>query len=82
MLVALHHLSLAARYYDRLLLMHQGRLVAAGAPEAVLTPARLADVFEVDAAFGFDGLGNLAVSYRGTAPQDGRDRSRATVEPA
>ncbi|MER7404829.1 ABC transporter ATP-binding protein [Streptomyces sp. NPDC000070] len=29
-----------------------------------------------------DGLGNLAVSYRGTAPQDGRDHLRATVEPA
>lgn len=62
------HLSLAARYCDRLLVMRQGQLIAAGPPADVLTPARLADVFEGDAETGFDGLGNLAVSYRGTAP--------------
>ncbi|GGV83635.1 MULTISPECIES: ABC transporter ATP-binding protein [Streptomyces] len=81
-LVALHDLSLAARYCDRLLLMHQGQLIAAGPPADVLTPARLADVFEVDADIGLDCLGNLAVSYRGTAPQDCPDRPRATVEPS
>ncbi|GHE70021.1 histidinol-phosphatase [Streptomyces longispororuber] len=64
-LVALHDLSLAARHCDRLLLLHGGRLVAAGPPKDVLTPELLAQVFEVDAETGPDALGHLAVSYRG-----------------
>lgn len=63
-LVALHDLSLAARYCDRLVLMHQGRLVSSGTPEAVLTAERLAEVFEVDAELTTDALGNRAVAYR------------------
>ncbi|MFE6064010.1 ABC transporter ATP-binding protein [Streptomyces sp. NPDC056431] len=63
-LVALHDLSLAARYCDRLLLLHHGRLIAAGTPEAVLTADRLAEVFEVDAELTTDALGHPAVSYR------------------
>ncbi|GGR74884.1 histidinol-phosphatase [Streptomyces aureoverticillatus] len=64
-LVALHDLSLAARYCDRLLLMHGGRLVADGPPKDVLTPRLLAEVFEVDAETGPDSLGHLTVAYRG-----------------
>ncbi|MFD5653391.1 ABC transporter ATP-binding protein [Streptomyces sp. NPDC127039] len=68
-LVALHDLSLAARYCDRLLLMHRGGLVASGPPQVVLTPARLAEVFGVEARVGRDSAGNLTVTYRGTSPQ-------------
>ncbi|MFJ3582225.1 ABC transporter ATP-binding protein [Streptomyces sp. NPDC090127] len=64
-LVAAHDLSLAARYCDRLLLMHRGRLVADGSPAHVLDPERLAAVFEVDAELAADALGNLTVAYRG-----------------
>ncbi|MFD7961776.1 ABC transporter ATP-binding protein [Streptomyces zaomyceticus] len=64
-LVALHDLSLAARYCDRLLLLHHGRLVASGPPAAVLTAERLAEVFEVDAELTTDALGQPAVTYRG-----------------
>ncbi|MFG2867322.1 ABC transporter ATP-binding protein [Streptomyces sp. NPDC048338] len=64
-LVALHDLSLAARYCDRLLLLHHGRLIASGPPGAVLTTERLAEVFEVDAALTTDALGHPAVTYRG-----------------
>ncbi|MFF4424403.1 ABC transporter ATP-binding protein [Streptomyces sp. NPDC001549] len=71
-LVALHDLTLAARHCDRLLLMHQGRLIASGSPAAVLTAERLAQIFEVDAELATDALGRLSVSYRGplraTAP--------------
>lgn len=49
LLVSLHDLSLAARHCTRLLLLHQGRLEADGAPEAVLTPENLARVFGIEA---------------------------------
>ena len=48
-LVVLHDVSLAARYADRLLWMHEGRIVADGTPAVTLTPARLADVYGVSA---------------------------------
>ncbi|MEU6312557.1 ABC transporter ATP-binding protein [Streptomyces sp. NPDC047014] len=70
-LVALHDLTLAARYCDRLLLLHHGRLIASGTPAEVLTAGNLARVFEVDAELTTDGPGRPAVAYRGplrTAP--------------
>ncbi|PYY34080.1 ABC transporter ATP-binding protein [Curtobacterium sp. MCJR17_055] len=45
--VVLHDLDLAARYCDHLVVLHGGRVAAAGAPEDVLTPGLLADVFRV-----------------------------------
>lgn len=45
----LHDLTLAARYCDRLLLLHEGRLVADGAPAEVLTAERLAAVYGIRA---------------------------------
>ncbi|WP_405981872.1 ABC transporter ATP-binding protein [Streptomyces sp. NBC_00158] len=71
-LVALHDLSLAARYCDRLLLLHHGRLTASGTPAAVLTRERLAAVFEVDAELTTDALGHPAVGYRGPLPATSR----------
>ncbi|WP_158895294.1 ABC transporter ATP-binding protein [Amycolatopsis anabasis] len=67
-IVALHDLSLAARFCDRLLLLHQGALIATGTPQEVLTPDRLREVFEIDAEISHDGLGNLTIAYRGSAP--------------
>ena len=46
---ALHDLNLAATYCDRLYLMAEGAIVAAGTPEEVLQPALLREVFGVDA---------------------------------
>jgi iron complex transport system ATP-binding protein len=45
-LVITHRLNLAARYADRLVLLHRGRVVAEGAPSAVLSRERLSEVFE------------------------------------
>jgi iron complex transport system ATP-binding protein len=54
-LVVLHDLSLAARYCDRLYLMHQGAIVACGKPSVVLTEDHLRDVYEVEIASGHHG---------------------------
>jgi iron complex transport system ATP-binding protein len=45
--IALHDLTLAAAYCDRLALLDLGRLVAIGPPEEVLTPERVRDVYGV-----------------------------------
>lgn len=45
--VSLHDLGLAARHCTRLVLMHQGCVIADGSPDKVLTPALIAQVFGV-----------------------------------
>lgn len=45
--LALHDLSLAARYCDQLCLLDQGRVRALGTPAEVLTEANLSAVFRV-----------------------------------
>jgi iron complex transport system ATP-binding protein len=51
-LAALHDLNLAASYCDRLYVLADGAVVAAGPPERVLTPGLLAEVFRVRAVPG------------------------------
>lgn len=46
-LSVLHDLNLAAAYADRVALLAQGRLVAVGPPEQVLTADRLGEVFRI-----------------------------------
>lgn len=48
-LVSIHDLNLAAAYCDRIVLLNNGKLVTEGAPEEVLTPKHIADVFQVPA---------------------------------
>ena len=48
-MVALHDLSLAARFCHRIVLMQAGRAVAAGAPEDVLRIEHLAAVYGIKA---------------------------------
>ena len=50
--LVLHDLALAARYCDRLLLLHAGRAVAQGPPAAVLTEHNLQAVYRIDALSG------------------------------
>jgi iron complex transport system ATP-binding protein len=47
--VVTHDLGLAARFADLVLVLQNGRLVASGAPDATLSPAVLAEVFQVEA---------------------------------
>ncbi|MGO1256967.1 heme ABC transporter ATP-binding protein [Microbacterium gubbeenense] len=55
--VVLHDLNDASRYCDRLAVLHDGRLVAHGTPESVLTPQRIADVYRIMATVDADAFG-------------------------
>lgn len=48
-LVVLHELTLAARYCDNLMLLHEGVVMAAGTPADVLTRENLRRVYQLDA---------------------------------
>lgn len=48
----LHDLAMAARFCDRLILIHEGRLIADGAPQAVLTAQHLSDCYDIRAWTG------------------------------
>ncbi|KOX11903.1 histidinol phosphatase [Nocardiopsis sp. NRRL B-16309] len=52
--VALHDLNLAAMFCDSVLVLRDGRAVAAGPASHVLTPRLIADVYEVDATVRID----------------------------
>ena len=54
-LVVLHDLSVAARFCDRIVLLNEGRIVADGTPDAVLTREVLNQTFGVDALIGRHG---------------------------
>ncbi len=56
---ALHDLNLAARYADRIVVLHRGRIVADGAPREVLSTELLARVWGVDAELGVDAASGL-----------------------
>jgi iron complex transport system ATP-binding protein len=62
--VVLHDLSLAARFCHRLVLLHEGRVLAEGAPEAVLTAATLARAYGIEAVIGRHGSEPYVVPWR------------------
>tara|TARA_B100001123_G_C15209953_1_gene986837 strand:- start:210 stop:1028 length:819 start_codon:yes stop_codon:yes gene_type:complete len=46
-LIAIHDINIAARFSDRILLLHEGRIIANGTPQEVLTRKNIAEVFNV-----------------------------------
>ncbi len=60
-LLVIHDLSLAARFADRIIVLHEGRVAADGAPADVLTPALLRDVYGIEAFIGRSPEGGLLV---------------------
>jgi iron complex transport system ATP-binding protein len=72
-LVVQHDLPLAGRFCDRLIVLSQGRLVAQGRPEAVLTPANLAAVFGISARYEGDGRQGFFALPWGLVAEAGRD---------
>jgi iron complex transport system ATP-binding protein len=62
--LALHDLNLAAAYCDALVVLSHGRVVGAGAPGDVLTPALLRTVYGVDATLlRHPGTGRPVIAY-------------------
>jgi cobalamin transport system ATP-binding protein len=53
-LITIHDLSLAARFCDRLILLYDGKILAEGNPEEVLTPQHIASAFGVQAQLYHD----------------------------
>jgi len=47
-IAAFHDLNMAAKYFDRIVLLHKGMIYAQGAPEEVLTEENIREVYGVD----------------------------------
>jgi iron complex transport system ATP-binding protein len=60
----LHDLGLAARHSDRMIALSSGRVVADGAPDAVLSPELLRDVFGIEAYRAGTEGGPVVVPWR------------------
>ena len=71
-IVAMHDLSLAARFCHRLLLLYQGQVLADGRPSQVLTPENLERAFGIRALTYMDPVtASLTVQVLAPVPGDG-----------
>ncbi|VDC31498.1 ABC transporter ATP-binding protein [Pseudogemmobacter humi] len=64
-LAVLHDLALAARWADRIAILHKGGLYSFGPPAEVVTPAMLAEVYGVSARIETCSRGHLMVQIDG-----------------
>jgi iron complex transport system ATP-binding protein len=73
-LVVMHDLNLAAQYTNRVALLKEGRLLAIGAVEEVMTPSLLREAFDCELQMGRrDGTGErFFLPARGRAKPEGR----------
>ncbi|MEN3162072.1 ABC transporter ATP-binding protein [Tistrella mobilis] len=79
----LHDLGLAARFCDRLVLLAEGRLIADGSPEAVLTPDRLAQAYGIRALHGQADGHLLVVPWARTRlPEKSRETTTCLTHPS
>ncbi|WP_226781108.1 ABC transporter ATP-binding protein [Oceaniglobus trochenteri] len=60
-MAALHDLNLAAEFCDRLILIREGRIVADGTPEDILSLAEIGETYRVDTALEHTRRGSLYV---------------------
>ena len=67
-LSAVHDLTLAAQYADRLVLLDGGRVVAEGAAEVVLTPDLLSKHYQAEVSILRDEAGDVVVAPRKSQP--------------
>ncbi|MEW6619131.1 MAG: ABC transporter ATP-binding protein [bacterium] len=65
-IMIIHDLNLAARFCDKLILLHHHRICAQGKPEDVLTPGNLKEAYEVDVTVSYnDFIGAVQMVVRG-----------------
>lgn len=64
-ILVLHDLNIALHHADHVLLLHEGAIVAEGAPAEVITPDKLARVYHVRSHMMHDGQGNTHVHVDG-----------------
>ncbi|GAA5482268.1 ABC transporter ATP-binding protein [Haloferula sargassicola] len=69
LVLVLHDLNLAARYSHQLVALHEGRIACQGAPDEVLTPAMLREVFEIEATILRDDYDRLHCVPEGRSRQ-------------
>lgn len=63
-LAALHDLTIAADFCDKLYVMKKGQVVAVGAPQEVLTKERIKDVYDIDSEIYKNPInGRFAIVY-------------------
>ncbi|RTZ40049.1 ABC transporter ATP-binding protein [Candidimonas sp. SYP-B2681] len=60
-IIVLHDLNIALRYANAALLLHNGTLLASGAPQSVITPEHLAQAFLIRARVEHCSLGQASV---------------------
>lgn len=75
-IVVLHDLNLAGRYSDHLILLHQGRIFAAGTPRTVLTAENIKMVYGVEAVINETPWGLQVMPL---APVNGREEDSLKV---
>ena len=63
-LAVVHDLLLAARFADRIIVMHRGRLVADAPPQQALAAGQLADVFGIETVTVDTPDGSLTIPWR------------------
>lgn len=62
-IMALHDLNLAAMFCDEIALLHEGRLQAAGTPDAVMTADAIQRIFGVAVSIGTGASGRRHIEY-------------------
>ncbi|MGB9792862.1 MAG: ABC transporter ATP-binding protein [Thermacetogeniaceae bacterium] len=78
-LMVMHDLNMAVRFSDQLVMLKNGLVYAAGAPDAVLTPENIRDVYEVEAMVLATGLGPHVITVK---PTEASTRSSAGYQEA
>jgi len=77
----LHDIDLALRYFRRIVVLHEGRLAADGAPRRVLCPALFRSVFRVEGRVGREAGGMpVAVCQRPSRSSDRPESGAGTAE--